>query len=55
MEHDAIDDMQQPRCPVDGVLMRDAASGWVCPACDHREPQEEVTLPTSDVPGIHGG
>ena len=52
---DVIDDFQQPRCPVDGVLMRDAPIGWECPACGRAEPQEMVELPISDVRGIHGG
>lgn len=55
MDRDVLDDGQQPRCPVDGVLMRDAVYGWVCSACDRKEPQDMVKPPVSDVRGIHGG
>lgn len=51
------DEGAQPRCEECGVLMRDIAGGWQCPACGHQ------LLPTTQIPvaprfkgpAIHGG
>ena len=56
---DRVDDLEQfalqPSCPDCGVVMRDTATGYVCPSCGHRIPLDEVALPVFDGPSIHGG
>ena len=45
-----------PRCPTDGVLLREVDTGWDCPECRHFEPAMSGPMPPeSDIPGIHGG
>jgi hypothetical protein len=38
----------QPRCPDDGVLMRDDENGWICPACGCKLPAPPVAYPDFD-------
>jgi ribosomal protein L37AE/L43A len=49
----------QPRCPVDGVVMRDIPGGWKCPACGYVYApaimQQQEQPPDFDGPSIHGG
>ncbi|WEG08647.1 hypothetical protein PU630_15590 [Microbacterium horticulturae] len=55
---DDLDIAAQPRCPLDGVLMRDDDAGWHCPACGLVVRHDEtMTRPADadDIPGIHGG
>jgi len=34
-----------PRCPDDGILMRDIPGGWVCPHCGHVQQAQDVEMP----------
>ncbi|NYE18020.1 tRNA(Ile2) C34 agmatinyltransferase TiaS [Microbacterium immunditiarum] len=34
--HPGSVEAEQPRCPVDGIVMRDITDGWECPACGTR-------------------
>lgn len=54
---DDLSDVEQPGCPHDQTVMRDTATGWVCPACGHATPDDGVTpsVPDFDGPSIHGG
>jgi len=46
----------QPRCPEDGILMRDVPGGWECPHCGHVQQAQDVEPPPEfDGPSIWGG
>lgn len=46
----------QPRCPEDGILMRDVPGGWECPHCGHVQQAQDVEPPSEfDGPSILGG
>lgn len=45
-----------PRCPKDGVLLREVDAGWQCPECGRFESAMSGPLAAEfDGPGIHGG
>ncbi|MFD4957887.1 hypothetical protein [Microbacterium sp. NPDC058389] len=54
---DAIDDGAQPRCPEDGIVMRDIEGGWQCPQCQHViAPVVKISMPPAfRGPTIHDG
>jgi len=54
VEMDDIDIGAQPRCPNDGIVMRDVVGGWLCPECRHVEQAQDVEMPPAfDGPDIH--
>lgn len=51
-----MDEFGQPRCPDDGIVMRDTPTAFVCPHCGHRIEIEAVDMPPGfNGPSIHGG
>ena len=53
---DDLDWGAQPRCPEDGILMRDLPGGWECPHCGHVQQVQDVEPPPEfDGPSILGG
>lgn len=53
---DGFDVAETPRCPTDGVLLREVAAGWLFPECGRFEPaMSGPLLPEFDGPSIHGG
>ena len=52
----SLDAAAQPRCPHDGVVMRDVPGGYECPECGRRESVPPVPMPPEfDGPSIRGG
>lgn len=43
---DLLDDGAQPRCAIDGIVMRDIDGGWECPDCGYvLAPVVKITMP----------
>lgn len=53
---DPVEEGVQPRCPRCGIVMRDIAGGWICPACKYTSFAQLAQQPIDpDLPNIHGG